>query len=331
MKNENQQLSLDYYQEPEGITRIKKHLGFVRWLTNDVRAICRVVQGILVHDNWLHHYGINLRPEQIYDQNSWRMEDLLNKAVELDKRSLAIARSPEKRVIGCCREFATLLCAILRHKGIPARSRCGFATYLANPGYYEDHWICEYWDSDEERWVRVDPQIDPFQQSLLSADFSPMDVPESRFLVAGQAWKQCRAQESDPERFGIACSPRQFGLKTLYGLWFVRGNLLRDFAALNKVETVPFLLRLGKGLTWDAWRLVVAKEEDLSQSDYALLDAIAELSLDPDKSFREIRNLYTSQKEVQPPEMILFNDLESDPTKRRRRPGILGKILARLS
>ena len=307
MENENRQLSLDYYQEPEGITRIEKHLDFIRWLTNDVRAICRVVQGILVHDNWLHHYGISLKPEQIYDQNSSYMEDLLDKVVELDNRSLAIARSPEKRVIGCCREFATLLCAILRHKGIPTRSRCGFATYLAYPGYYEDHWICEYWDSDEERWVRVDPQIDPFQQSLISADFSPLDVPDSRFLVAGQAWKQCRAQERDPERFGIACPPEQFGLSTLYGLWFVRGNLLRDFAALNKVETVPFLLRLDKGLTWDAWRLVAAKEEEVSKSEYALLDTMAELSLDPDKAFREIRTLYTSQKELQPPEIILSN------------------------
>jgi len=257
------------------------------------------------------------------------MQDLLNRAVELDRRSMAIARSPEKRVIGCCREFATLFCAILRHKGIPARSRCGFSTYLAGPGYYEDHWICEYWDNDEERWVRVDPQIDPYQQSLISADFSPLDVPASRFLTAGQAWKQCRAQESDPEKFGIACSPKEFGLKTLYGLWFVRGNLLRDFAALNKVETVPFLLRLAKGLTWDAWRLVAAKDGELSKKDYDLLDTIAELSLDPDKSFQEIRSLYASMEELQPPEMVLYNDMESRSSVRRRR-GIVGSILERL-
>ena len=70
----------------------------------------------------------------------------------------------------------------------------------------------------------------------------------------------------------------------------MRGNLLRDFAALNKVETVPFLLRLAKGLTWDAWRLVAAKEEELSKSDYDLLDTVAEVSLDPDNSFEEIRS-----------------------------------------
>jgi hypothetical protein len=96
-------------------------------------------------------------------------------------------------------------------------------------------------------------------------------------------------------------------LSTLYGLWFVRGNLLRDFAALNKVETVPFLIRLDKGMTWDGWRLVAAKDEEVSEGEYALLDTMAELSLDPDKSFREIRSLYTSQKELRPPETILSN------------------------
>jgi len=50
-----------------------------------------------------------------------------------------------------------------------ARSRCGFATYFADPGTCEDHWICEYWDSAQKRWVKVDPQIDPFQKSLISA------------------------------------------------------------------------------------------------------------------------------------------------------------------
>ena len=98
----------------------------------------------------------------------------------------------------------------------------------------------------------MDPQIDPYQQSLIEVDFTPLDVPNSRFLVAGQAWKQCRTGERDPEQFGIACPPEEFGLETLYGLWFVRGNLLRDLAALNKVETVPFLMRLDKGLPWDA-------------------------------------------------------------------------------
>jgi hypothetical protein len=67
MEGKARRSSLEYYREPEGITRIDKHLDFIAWLTDDVRAICQVVQGIAVHDNWLHHYGISLQPEQVYD------------------------------------------------------------------------------------------------------------------------------------------------------------------------------------------------------------------------------------------------------------------------
>ena len=122
----------------------------------------------------------------------------------------------------------------------------------------------------------MDPQIDPFQQSFIGADFSPRDVPNSRFILAGQAWKQCRAGGGDSQKFGISCPPEQFGLDTLYGFWFIRGNLLRDFASLNKVETVPFLAQLAKNVTWDTWRLVAVKDEEVSNQDYAILLATLE-------------------------------------------------------
>jgi hypothetical protein len=298
-------LSLDYYRMPEGITKIEKHLGFVAWLTGDIRAIYQVVQGILVHDNWLEHYGIAPCPSQEPEAKMPYMEDLLDKAVQLDPRSLSIPRSPERRVICCCREFATLFCAILRHKGIPARSRCGFSTYLAPPLFFEDHWICEYWSEDEERWIMVDPQIDPYQQTVTGMLASPLDIPDTHFHVAGRAWQWCRDNQLDPERFGIGCDPAEFGLESLRGLWFVRGQLLRDFAALNKVEVVPFLAHVAKGYTWDPWRLVAARDEDLSEGDYALLDAIAALSLDPDRQFGRVRETYQRNLDLQPPKEII--------------------------
>jgi len=88
-------------------------------------------------------------------------------------------------------------------------------------------------------------------------------------------------------------------------LWFVRGQLLRDFAALNKVETVPFLVRLGKGLSWHPWRLVCLDEAEISPADYRLLDTIAEYSTDPDRYFDEIRTLYESTEDLRPPEAFL--------------------------
>jgi hypothetical protein len=196
------------------------------------------------------------------------------------------------------------LVALLRAKGIPARSRCGFATYFAYPGYYEDHWVCEYYSRSGERWVLVDPQVDPFQQSMLKMDIDPLDVARDRFITAGEAWKLYRGGAVPGDRFGISCDPAPLALKTLYGPWFARGQLLRDFAALNKVETVPYLVRVEQGLTWDCWRLVGAGDDEIAADDLALLDEVAEVAADG-SSLSAITGLYSTHPELQVPPEIL--------------------------
>jgi hypothetical protein len=68
----------------------------------------------------------------------------------------------------------------------------------------EDHWVAEYWRSDENRWVLVDAQIDARQREMFDIDFDLADVPRDQFVVAGSAWRQCRAGEDDPNRFGLS-------------------------------------------------------------------------------------------------------------------------------
>lgn len=312
---------LNYYKEPAAITNLKKYKEFTDFLPSDPGAVCQVVQGLLVHDMWVTQYGENYNSAHEYPQKMAYMEDILTKALEIDQSSLAIPRHPRDRVIGCCREFATLMCALLRAKQIPARSRCGFAVYFGWDGKYEDHWVCEYWNG--ERWVVADPQIDPFQQSTIiswafskSKDeklvdkvnkFNPRDIKPNEFITAGQAWKLCREGAADPEIFGIDCPIRpEWGIDTLYGMWFIRGQLIRDFAALNKVETVPYLVRICKGLNWKPWHLVAAKDNELSANDLKLLDRIAEYTICAEEHFDEIRELYNSNKELSVPSEIVM-------------------------
>ena len=297
--------ALQFYAQPAPITRLEGHDEFLNWLVDDVRAITQVIQGLLIHGGWLENYACHPDPARDQITVMAYMQDLLDEALRLDGRNLAIARAPEQRVICCCREFSTLLTAILRFKGVPARSRCGFATYFAYPGKYEDHWVCEYWDAPAGRWWRVDPQIDPFQQSFVHTDFSPLEVPANRFINGGQAWQMSRTGGVAPTSFGIYGDPAVVGLDSLYGLWFTRGNLLRDFAALNKVETVPFLVRAEAKLSWQPWRLVAASDEELTASDWALLDRVAELCASADDCFEQVRALYESTPDLQPPDEII--------------------------
>jgi hypothetical protein len=174
---------------------------------------------------------------------------------------------------------------MLRHQGVPARARCGFGAYFL-PGKFEDHWVAEYWDGAELRWKLVDAQLDARQREVLRLDFDPCDVPRDKFVVAGKAWQVCRAGEADPEAFGLTALNE-------HGLWWVRDNLVRDVAALNKVELLP----------WDAWGLAQGPESVSTEADTALLDRAAELSQQP-TAFAELRDIYEDGTEFRVPATI---------------------------
>ena len=93
--------------------------------------------------------------------------------------------------------------------------------------------MCEYWNADWERWVLVDAQLDDVWRKRLNIHFNNLDVPRDQFVTAGEAWKKCHDGSEDPSRFGIS-------FVKLYGLWFIAGIVLRDFASLNKVEMLPW-------------------------------------------------------------------------------------------
>jgi hypothetical protein len=79
------------------------------------------------------------------------------------------------------------------------------------------------------------------------------------------------------------------------GLWFVRGDLLRDFAALNKMELLP----------WDCWGLILGDDQDISADGLALLDRVAALC--QSDAFDEVRALYDTDERVRiPPVFVSF-------------------------
>lgn len=126
---------------------------------------------------------------------------------------------------------------MLRHLGVPARLRVGFADYFGDgsDGFRFDHVVTEYWD-DRRGWLLADAQIaDPAHYAL---DFDPADVPRERFWTAGRVWQAVRAGEADPARCGLPPAGGEFT-----GEWFVAGDVRLDLAALNKTET----------LLWDVW------------------------------------------------------------------------------
>ena len=197
----------------------------------DLAVLRGVVQGLLVHRDWAAAYGVGGDDLRLEEQNLRSTAEVLRRALELSDAPVTVAREPVDRVLGICRHFTLLHTALLRAHGVPARVRCGFGNYF-DPDKWYDHWITERWGGD--RWVRDDPQIDALQAEIVHLDFDPYDQPPGRFLTGSEAWLAARSGEVDPEQFGIF---------EFWGLTFIAGNVITDFACLNKVELLP----------WDGW------------------------------------------------------------------------------
>src|ERR1700733_13641702 len=129
-------------------------------LPNDAAALTHVIPGLGIYDVVARDfYGFEPPGYRLSEIHLRPIADRLARIMELDDQPLLIARKPERRALQRCNAFALMLVTMLRAKGVPARSRCGFAAYF-NPPNFEDHWVCEYWDAQERRWRLADPQID---------------------------------------------------------------------------------------------------------------------------------------------------------------------------
>ena len=268
--------TLAWYREQSVITDPGKYAHLYETLPEDVPELCRIVQGLLLHVFHTHRYDVELTDQRKKEVRLREVEHILQRLVELDERSLIHPRKPGDRVISHCRDYAILLCSFLRHKGIPARAREGFATYFEV--LHQCHWICEYWCEDAKAWVIVDAQLDAIQAEHYQIDFDPLDVPAGKFLYAGQEYELVH-KHSDPK----ADDYKDW-------LYEAKRSLIQDLAALNKVEV-------------EVWDVTDFMEIDGRRNPDAanLLRRVVELTTSPSDRLSEIRDIYKNHSELQIP------------------------------
>jgi excinuclease ABC subunit A len=265
---------LHYYATHGIVTDPGEQAAMLADLPSDIPTLCHIVQGLLIHPfvGPLYHQKLShLRKQDLHLRMVSRM---LQRIKEISHEPLTVTRPPALRMVGNCRDAATLFCALLRHQGIPARARCGFAAYLQN----SDHWVCEYWNAAEERWVQVDPQLGDIELKANHLQFDPHDLPHDQFLLAGQAWQKCRNEKVDA---------RTFGFQRWRGYHFIAGSIIRDLASLNKREL----------LAWDLSDTASPLQpfEHLSTSE---LSHLATLTLGGDEMFPQVRAAYEQKPRI---------------------------------
>ena len=86
---------------------------------------------------------------------------------------------------------------------MPARARCGFGAYF-RPGWFEDHWVAEYWNPGATTWQLVDAQLDATWCKMIDFKGDPLALTATEFLTAGRAWQAWRRGDLDATRCGLS-------------------------------------------------------------------------------------------------------------------------------
>ncbi|GAA1693954.1 transglutaminase-like domain-containing protein [Kribbella yunnanensis] len=241
-------------------------------LPDDIPAIGAVVRNLLIH---YRGGGIEFTGDRLAEIDHRWVSSILATDEHRNGTALAVPREPFDRVVGCCRDYTLLFVSALRHKGIPARSRIGFAVYFGE-GFNHDHVVAEYWNGD--RWVMTDAQLDPADDH----PFNTLDMPTGPFVSAAEAWRDARAGRVDPDVYGVEPGVNVGGL-TLHGFWFIRTYVYYQLAHLMGEEL----------LLWESWGDL---GPTFTEAEAVATDELAELLIAADNgddaAWKELVNRY---------------------------------------
>jgi hypothetical protein len=151
---------LEFYTAPGPMTDLSKcDPKLFEGLPSTPVGLMKVVRGCVTSGDHLALQRIAVPEGRGAEAGIKAAAAIIARIAELDSSPLVVGREPQQRIIGNCRTFATLSCALIRRAGVPARVRAGFAAYF-RPHTWVDHWSIEYWRSPDDAWVRVDPELD---------------------------------------------------------------------------------------------------------------------------------------------------------------------------
>jgi len=217
-----------------------------------------------------------------YPKNRFKDEDelyitavsMIAGILRLDETGFTKNRDVTKRITVSCRHASVLFSAILKAKGIPCRSRAGFMDFGDNGDSYTEHWVNEYWDFNENRWILAD--ADGYYEYEKRFGYSQFDLPRRKFVTASEAWLGLRKNTFHKKIDYFSSNLMES----------VCAYLFMDFHALMNNEIFysyqPLYLRGGV--------------QALSESELCELDHLAELLAEPDKNITQIEHLWATNE-----------------------------------
>lgn len=287
---------LEFYTQTSAYTDLGFYKEFIKGLTDDIKELCDLQRNQVIHPFDLNDKKMSLDTNSFYGDMTKVPKTSLSYENDIFPTALAMVaellrrdshysktRAIENKIHVCCREDAILLASTLKAKGFPARVRSGFCFYVTIGNKTAgDHWITEYYDEKEKRWVLVDADMCYDDKILIeyNVDFNLLDVPRDKFIFGAEAYLGLRTKKYSEHEIYYSDTHKTCGLKAAIRVLFY------DFHCLMNDEII-FL---------HVPRYIVEKNFCLKEEEYQELDQLAKLLLEPDKNFKEIQNIWNTEE-----------------------------------
>lgn len=280
---------LEFYKKTSPYSDLGLYKDYVKKLPDDIKKLCLLQRMQIIHPSAFKNITVRNSKNcfwgdmtKISNMDLLREDDILPTSIsmfaELMRKnpSYTLQREAKDKIFVTCRGQALLLAAILKNKGIPARVRSGFAEYPSNNGIYFDHWVTEYYDNENGKWILVDADCCCND----NINFDIYDIPTDKFIKAAEAWKLFRNNEFDLSKLGHA----YYGNKDKV-IEILTTALFYDFHCLMNNEIIylhyPKFLR--------------DKSFQLNENDFKELDELAELLINSDNNFLTLINIWNNK------------------------------------
>ncbi len=214
---------------------------------------------------------------QAEDDNLPTTAAILAELFRRDSNGLTMERSVENKLVLTCRHVAILMASILKAKSIPARVRSGFGSYFEYTKDAWDHWITQYWNSLDNRWITID-----VDGSWHKTGFDMYDIPEAKFDFAAEAWLNVRQSKADGNHFRNAGGPGARGLNAI--VW----ELFYDFHCLMNNEIIYI----------HSPEFTASNNfKKLEENKLKEIDDLATLMQNPDDNFDKLQKIWDTKRE----------------------------------
>ncbi len=266
---------LDFYKQCSPYTDPGEYAYLYKNLPDSLPELCRLVKSQTIHPfAELPGYKDLIPKERSNEYNKYpTVKSILEGLLSYDSSGLVSDRKPEDRLVLICQQNAILLASVLKYRGIPARVRYGFATYLI-PGFHTSHVICEVWNEIENRWMLVDPST------------NMIDFNREEFDFSNDVWLKMQKKEIDPKIYGMP------GLNEFNGSPFMTTVICFDLASVlgNEYPVGQHSPLLDH----------VFKNNQFTTEQIEILNKISEvmMSLDADH-ISELHKIYYNTSEIQ--------------------------------